>query len=73
MHECLGEQQSLVGPNVPVEALTATASVETRKMIIKDLCMTDYVLQLLDSNKINITYWVFETGRGRDDICEDID
>ena len=71
MYECLGEQQSLVEPNVPVEALIAT--VETWKMIIKDQCMKDYVFQLVDSNKIHIIYWVFETGRGRDDICEDFD
>ena len=74
MYRCLGELRSLAGPNVPVVALTATGSVETRKIIIKDLCMTDSVFQLVvDPNKTNIKYWVFETGRGRDEICEDFD
>ena len=74
MYGCLGELRSLTGPNVPVVALTATASLETRKMIMKDLCMTDSAYQLVvDPNKMNIKYWVVETGRGRDDICEDFD
>ena len=43
-------------------------------MIMKDLCMTDSAYQLVvDPNKMNIKYWVLETGRGRDDICEDFD
>ena len=74
MYGCLGELRSLAGPNVPVVALTATASLETRKMIMKDLCMTDSAYQLVvDPNKENIKYWVLETGRGRDDICEEFD
>ena len=74
MYGCLGELRSLAGPNVPVVALTATASLETRKMIMKDLCMADKSFQLVvDPNKTNIKYWVFETGRGREDICDDFD
>ena len=62
------------GPTVPVAALTATASTETWKMIIKELCMTDSTFQLVvDPNKRNIKYRVFETRRGRDDICDDFD
>ena len=49
----LGEMRSLVGPYVPVVALTATASLEIRKMIMKDLCMDDKSF-VIDPNKTNI-------------------
>lgn len=74
MYGCLGELRSLAGPTVPVIALTATASEDTRKMILKDLCMTKSAFQLVvNPNKRNIKYGVFETGRGREDICDDFD
>ena len=51
----LGEMRSLAGPNVPVVAFTATASLEIRKMIMNDLCMDDKSFQLvIDPNKTNI-------------------
>lgn len=72
----LGELRFLTGPSVPVVALTSSASKETREMIVKDLCtcMTDSAFQLVvDPNKKNIKYWVFETVGGRCNICGDFD
>ena len=56
----LGELRSLAGPAVPVVALTATATKETRQTIIKDLCMDNCFEILVDPNKKNIKYWVQE-------------
>ena len=54
----LSELRSLVHRDVPVIALTATATEATRNMIIKDLCMKDCVQILGDPNKSNIRYSV---------------
>ena len=59
---------------MPVVALTATASKETRSLIMKDLCMNEQTFQLVvDPNKENIKYWVFDTSYSRADICNDFD
>ena len=42
---CLGEIRSLVGPKIPVVALTATASTNVTGIILKDLCMTEQVFK----------------------------
>ena len=74
MYGCLGEIRSLVGPKIPVVALTATASTRVADIILKDLCMTETVFKLtVNPNKENIKYWVFETSRGRGDIGKDFD
>ena len=74
MYGCLGEIRSLVGPKIPVVALTATASTRVAEIILKDLCMTETVFKLtVNPNKENIKYWVFETSRGRGDIGKDFD
>ena len=71
---CLGEIRSLVGPKIPIVALTATASTNVTGNILKDLCMTEQVFKLVvDPNKDNIKYWVFETTRTRGDIGKDFD
>ena len=54
----LSELRSLVHRDVPVIALTATATEATRNMIIKDLCTKDCVQILGDPNKSNIRYSV---------------
>ena len=55
-------------------ALTATASRETRNLIMKDLCMNEQIFKLVvDPNKANIKYWVINTNYSRADIANDFD
>lgn len=44
---------------MPVIALTATATNETKDIILKDLCMEQCYEVILNPDKRNITYWVF--------------
>ena len=70
----LGELRSLAGPLVPVVALTATASKETRDLIMKDLCMTESTFKVVvNPNKENIKSCVIDTFHSRADICNDFD
>ena len=43
---------------MPVIALTATATNETKDIILKDLCMEQCCEVILNPDKRNITYWV---------------
>ncbi|XP_028419193.1 uncharacterized protein LOC114544901, partial [Dendronephthya gigantea] len=54
----LSELRSLVHRDIPVIALTATATEATQKTIIKDLCMKNCVEIIGDPNKPNIRYSV---------------
>ena len=56
----LGELRSLVGPHVPVIALTATATQKTKETILKTLCMKDCEEIIVTPNKTNIKFWVYE-------------
>ncbi|XP_062571099.1 uncharacterized protein LOC134233124 [Saccostrea cucullata] len=53
----LGEIRSLTGENVPVIALTATATIETKEHIYKGLSMKKVEEIIVSPNKLNITYW----------------
>lgn len=50
----LAEVRSLLHRDVPFVALTATATEETKKTIIKDLCMQHCVQIIGDPNEPNI-------------------
>ena len=54
----LGELRSLVGGMVPVIALTATATQETKAIIKQDLCLNNCTEVIMNPDKKNITYWV---------------
>ncbi len=56
----LSELRSLVRRDVPFVAMTATATQETRNVIICDLSMTEPVLLLADINRPNIRYSLVE-------------
>ncbi|XP_070564310.1 ATP-dependent DNA helicase RecQ-like [Ptychodera flava] len=52
----LGEIRSLIRSGVPIITLTATATMETRNVITKDLCMKDCIYVIENPNKPNIRY-----------------
>ena len=54
----LGELRSLIGKNIPVIAMTATGTLDTKDIILKDLCMQNCCEVVLNPDKTNITYWV---------------
>ena len=54
----LAELRSFLHRDVPFVALTATATKETKKTIIKDLCIQHCVQIIGDPNKRNIRYAV---------------
>ncbi|XP_063417276.1 uncharacterized protein LOC134699791 [Mytilus trossulus] len=54
----LDEIRSLVGGHVPVVALTATATEETKAVIKKQLCMDNCSEIMVNPDKKNVTYWV---------------
>ena len=56
----LGEIRSLAGRNIPVIALTATASFDTIQMIKKDLCFDQCLEIVVSPNKVNIKYDVID-------------
>ena len=56
----LGELRSLAGPDVPVVALTATASFETMETIKRDLCFDACMEVIVSPNKPNIRYHVID-------------
>ena len=56
----MAELRSLLHRDVPFVALTATATEETKKTIIKDLCMQHCVQIIGDPNKLNIRYAVVD-------------
>ncbi|CAG2233679.1 recQ [Mytilus edulis] len=63
----LDEIRSLVGGHVPVVALTATATEETKAVIKKQLCMDNCSEIMVNPDKKNVTYWVHNLPS--DDIC----
>lgn len=67
----LGELRSLAGPHVPIVALTATASLDTRNMILNDLCMKNSYQLVIDPDKRNIKYCVVHAKS--DDICHNFE
>ena len=56
----LDELRSLVGLDVPLIALTATAAQRTKETILKTLCMKDCEEIIVTPNKTNIKFWVYE-------------
>ena len=63
----LGELRSLVEKKVPVIALTATATQQTREIIMKDLSMENCTQIIVDPNKKNVKYSV---ENGCKEICD---
>ena len=54
----LGELRSLLKKDVPFICLTATATDKTREVIVKELCMEEYVVVDSDPNRPNTKYSV---------------
>ena len=67
----LGEIRSLAGPDVPVVALTATASFDTIGIIKKDLCFDNCCEIIVSPNKLNIKYDVIDLKS--DDVRENFE
>ena len=63
----LRELRSLVKRKIPVIALTATATQQTREGIIKDLSMNACTQIIVDPNEINVKYSV---ENGAKEICD---
>lgn len=63
----LGEMRSLVEKKVPVIALTATATLATREVIMNDLCMANCAQIIINPDKQNVKYSV---ENGRKDTCD---
>ncbi|KAL5500654.1 hypothetical protein EMCRGX_G012248 [Ephydatia muelleri] len=58
----LGEIRCLISPSINLLALTATATVTTRKKIQCILGMKDPVIIAVSPDKANMSYWVKERG-----------
>ena len=58
----LGEIRRLIPPNINLLALTATATVTTRRKIHRILGMKDPVIIAMSPDKANMSYWVKERG-----------
>lgn len=74
----MAELRSLLHRDVPFVALTATATEETKKTIIKDLCMQHCAQIIGDPNKPNIRYAVVDIDHAKlyetfKPIIDDID
>ena len=67
----LGEIRSLASPNIPVIALTATASFDTMEIIKKDLCFSDCLEIIVSPNKLNIRYDIIDIKN--DDVRENFE
>ena len=63
----LGQLRSLIARSIPVVALTATATEETRNIILKDLCMKNAEQIIINPNKPNVKYSVEVTNEK--DVC----
>ena len=63
----LGELRSLVEKKIPVIAMTATATQQTRDIIMKDLCMANCTQIIVNPNKENVKYSVES---GCKEICD---
>ena len=63
-YERLAKLRSLVHRDVPIIALTAIATENTRQTIIKDLCKRDCMEIIGDPNKPNIRYTVRDVDHG---------
>ena len=64
----VGDIRSLFGAGVPVVALTATATDETKAIIFKDLCLKNCTDVTRTPEKRNITYWLKDFSKG--EICD---
>lgn len=63
----LGQLRSLIERDIPVIALTATATEDTRDIIMKDLCMINCEKVIINPNKPNVKYSVEVTKEK--DVC----
>ena len=57
----IAELRSLTPRLIPMIALTATATKNTREFIIKDLCLTKPLLICSSPEKVNVKYYLIKT------------
>ena len=62
---CLEEIRSIVPESVHLKTLNATATLSTRKFIIKNLCMDNPAIVYIPPAKNNIIYFVSDKPKAR--------